>query len=67
MYDFTTQLLQTRQVSDGNFKAMVEKFGERGVVETIATVGHFTQLTLQFVVDKYPVPQGAPDEVNKPM
>src|SRR5436190_23227527 len=35
VYDFTTQLLQTRQVSDGNFKAMVEKFGERGVVETI--------------------------------
>src|SRR5436190_4639942 len=35
VYDFTTELLHNRQVSDGNFKAMVEKFGERGVVETI--------------------------------
>jgi hypothetical protein len=24
-------------------------------------------LTMLFVVDRYPVPPGAPDEVNKPM
>ena len=67
VYDFTTELLQTRQVSDSSFKAMVEKFGERGVVETVATMGHFTGLTMQFVVDRYPVPPGAPDEIKKPM
>jgi len=67
VYDFTTELLQTRQVSDASFKAMVDKFGERGVVETIATMGHFTGLTMQFVVDRYPVPPGAPDEIKKPM
>jgi 4-carboxymuconolactone decarboxylase len=67
MYDFVTEILQTRQVSDANFKAMAEKFGERGIVETIATMGHFTSLTLQFVADKYPVPPNAPDAVNKPM
>ena len=67
VYDFTTELLQTRQVSDTSFKAMVERFGERGVVETVATMGHFTGLTMQFVVDRYPVPPGAPDAVNKPM
>ena len=67
VYDFTTELLQTRQVSDASFKAMSEKFGERGIVETIATMGHFTGLTMQFVVDRYPVPPGAPDAVNKPM
>jgi len=67
MYDFVTELLQTRQISDANFKAMADKFGERGIVETIATMGHFTSLTLLFVADKYPVPPGAPDAVNKPM
>jgi 4-carboxymuconolactone decarboxylase len=67
MYDFVTELLQTRQISDANFKAMAEKFGERGIVETIATIGHFTGLTMLFVADKYPVPPGAPDAVNKPM
>jgi len=66
-YDFTTQLLSTRQVSDANFKAMKELVGERGIVDTIETIGHFTALTMLFVVDRYPVPPGAPDEVNRPM
>jgi 4-carboxymuconolactone decarboxylase len=67
VYDFCTQLLSTRQVSDANFKAMVNVVGERGIVELIATMGHFTGLTMLFVVDRYPVPAGAPDEVNRPM
>jgi 4-carboxymuconolactone decarboxylase len=67
VYDFTTQLLSTRQVSDANFKAMADRFGERGIVETVGSIGHFTGLTMLFVVDRYPVPTGAPDEVNRPM
>jgi 4-carboxymuconolactone decarboxylase len=66
-YDFVTQLLTTRQVSDGNFKAMVALVGERGVAELVALMGQYTGLTMLFVVDRYPVPAGAPDEVNKPM
>ena len=66
MYDFVTELLQTRQISDANFKAMVDHFGERGVVETVGTMGHFHMLTMLFVVDKYPVPAGAPDEIKAP-
>src|SRR6266446_1995063 len=57
VYDFTTQLLSTRQVSDANFKAMADRFGERGIVETVGSIGHFTGLTMLFVVDRYPVPQ----------
>jgi 4-carboxymuconolactone decarboxylase len=67
MFDFCTQLLTTRQVSDANFQAMVALVGERGIVETVANMGHYTGLTMLFVVDRYPVPPGAPDEVNKPM
>src|SRR5258708_1605100 len=67
VYDFTSQLLSTRQVSDANFKAMADRFGERGIVETVGSIGHFTGLTMLFVVDRYPVPTGAPDEVNRPM
>jgi len=66
VFDFCTQLLSTRQVSDANFKAMVDHFGERGVVETVGTMGHFHTLTMLFVVDKYPVPAGAPDEIKAP-
>jgi 4-carboxymuconolactone decarboxylase len=67
MYDFTTQLLTTRQVSDTNFKAMTALVGERGIVELVALIGQYTGLTMLFVVDRYPVPAGAPDEVNRPM
>jgi 4-carboxymuconolactone decarboxylase len=67
MYDFVTQLLTTRQVSDANFKAMSALVGERGIVELVALMGQYTGLTMLFVVDRYPVPQGAPDEVNRPM
>jgi 4-carboxymuconolactone decarboxylase len=66
-YDFVTQLLTTRQVSDTNFKAMAALVGERGIVELVALMGQYTGLTMLFVVDRYPVPAGAPDEVNKPM
>src|SRR5882757_10280688 len=66
VYDFATELLQTRQVSDANFKNMVDRFGERGVVETVGIMGHFHTLTMLFVVDRYPVPAGAPDEIKVP-
>jgi 4-carboxymuconolactone decarboxylase len=67
VFDFTTQLLTTRQVSDANFKAITALVGERGLVELVALMGQYTGLTMLFVVDRYPVPTGAPDEVNKPM
>jgi 4-carboxymuconolactone decarboxylase len=67
MFDFCTQLLSTRQVSDTNFKAAKALIGERGIVEIVGLMGQYTGLTMLFVVDRYPVPAGAPDEVNRPM
>lgn len=66
VYDFCSELLSRRQVSDANFNNMVERFGERGVVETVGLMGHFHTLTMLFVVDKYPVPEG-PDAIKAPM
>jgi 4-carboxymuconolactone decarboxylase len=66
VYDFATELLQTRQVSDANFKRMVDLFGERQLVELIGLMGHFHTLSMLFAVDKYPVPAGAPDAVTAP-
>lgn len=67
MYDFCSQLLSTRQVSDANFKAAAALIGERGIVEIVSLMGQYTGLTMLFVVDRYPVPTGVPDEVNRPM
>src|ERR1700704_6585633 len=59
VYDFTTQLLQTRQVRDATYKALSDRFGERGVVKTVALMGHFHGLTMLFAVDRYPLPADA--------
>ncbi len=67
MYDFCSQLFSTRQVSDANFKAASALIGERGIVEIVSLMGQYTGLTMLFVVDRYPVPTGVPDEVNRPM
>jgi 4-carboxymuconolactone decarboxylase len=67
IYEFCTQLLSTRQVSDTNFTAAKALIGERGIVEIVGLMGQYTGLTMLFVVDRYPVPAGAPDEVNRPM
>jgi hypothetical protein len=39
MYEFCTQLLSTRQVSDTNFKAAKALIGERGIVEIVGLMG----------------------------
>jgi 4-carboxymuconolactone decarboxylase len=67
VYDFSTELLQTRQVRDATYKALADRFGERGVVETVALMGHFHGLTMLFAVDRYPLPADAPDAIKAPM
>src|ERR1700704_2214028 len=59
VYDFSTELLQTRQVRDATYKALSDRFGERGVVKTVALMGHFHGLTMLFAVDRYPLPADA--------
>jgi 4-carboxymuconolactone decarboxylase len=64
--DFCEQLLATRQVSDANFKAMVDRFGERGIVEMVGLMGRYHALSMLFAIDRYPLPEGARQEIDKP-
>ena len=66
MLDFCEQWLQTRQVSDGNFKAMADRFGERGIVELVGLMGQYHTITMLFAVDRYPLPEGARQEIDRP-
>ena len=66
VYDFCSELLATRGVSDARFKALAERFGERGVVELVGLMGHYHMLTMLFAVDRYPLPDGARQEIDKP-
>jgi 4-carboxymuconolactone decarboxylase len=64
--DFCEQLLATRQVSDGNFKAMADRFGERGIVELVGLMGQYHTITMLFAIDRYPLPEGARQEIDSP-
>jgi 4-carboxymuconolactone decarboxylase len=64
--DFCEQLLATRQVSDANFKAIADRFGERGIVELVGLMGRYHALSMLFAIDRYPLPDGARQEIDKP-
>jgi 4-carboxymuconolactone decarboxylase len=64
--DFCQELLTTRQVSDANFRALADRFGERGVVELIGLMGQYHTTTMLFAVDRYPLPDGAKQEIAAP-
>ncbi len=65
VYNFSTELLQTRQVSDAVFPAAAKaKFGERGVVDMTGVIGYYNLVSALLNVDRYPLPDGAQPELK---
>lgn len=46
VHDFVVELLRTHFVGDAAYAAVRERFGERGVVDLVATVGYFVSVSL---------------------
>lgn len=64
VYGFCHELLQTRQVSDTNYAALVERFGEAGAVDLMGTMSYYTLVCMALNVDQYPLPEGAEPELK---
>jgi 4-carboxymuconolactone decarboxylase len=64
VYNFVSELVNTRQVSDSAFRAAVDKFGERTVVDLMAVVGYYHFVSVFLNVDRYPMPAGAKPELQ---
>jgi 4-carboxymuconolactone decarboxylase len=64
VYNFCTELVNTSQVSDPTFRAAVDRFGERTVVDLIGTVGYYHLVSMMLNVDRYPLPEGAQPELK---
>lgn len=56
VYDFCRELLETKQVSDASYKAVVDKFGERGAMDLIGVAGYYTLVAMVLNVDRTPIP-----------
>ena len=57
-------MLRTKQVSDAAFKAVTEKFGERGAVDLTGVMGYYCFVSMMLNVDRYPLPDGAKPELQ---
>ena len=64
VYNFTTELLNSHQVSDSTFHAAVDKFGEHTVVDLIGVIGYYHFVSFLLNVDRYPLPEGTQPELK---
>jgi 4-carboxymuconolactone decarboxylase len=65
VYNFATELLETKQVSDATFDAAKKLLGERGVVELINVMGWYGTVSMFLNVDRYPLPEGTQPELKR--
>jgi 4-carboxymuconolactone decarboxylase len=64
VYNFVTELLDTKQVSDRTFQAAKDLLGERGVVDLINVMGWYGTVSMLLNVDRYPLPEGTQPELK---
>jgi len=58
VYDFCTEMFRDKAVSDAAFKAVVNRFGEQGVIDLIAACGYYSIVSMVLNVDRHPLPAG---------
>jgi 4-carboxymuconolactone decarboxylase len=58
VFDFTSELLKSKQVSDGTFERAKSRFGAKGVVDMTGIAGYYTFLAMQLNAAQYQVATG---------
>ena len=64
VYNFSTELLRTTQMSDAAFNALKLQLGERGVVEIMGVIGYYQTVAMLLNTDRYPLPDGVAPELK---
>ena len=58
LYDFLSELFANQCVSDRTYERAIAQFGEQGVVDAVAAVGHFSSLSMIMNVVRTDLPEG---------
>jgi 4-carboxymuconolactone decarboxylase len=66
VYEFVTDLLSTGQVSDAKYTPVLNRFGERGIMDLVGAVGYYSLVSMVLNVDRVPLPAGV-DPLLKPL
>jgi 4-carboxymuconolactone decarboxylase len=56
-YEFCTELLRTRGVSETTYRRAIAQFGENGVIDMIGVAGYFTTVSMVMNVAHSPPPE----------
>jgi 4-carboxymuconolactone decarboxylase len=59
-YDFATEILRSKRISDTTWGRAVAKFGDQGVVDLLGTVGYFNFLSIVMNGARTPLNDGSP-------
>jgi len=54
LYDFCTEMYRDKNVSDAAFKAALDTFGERGVMDLIGIIGYYDIASMALIAQKAP-------------
>jgi 4-carboxymuconolactone decarboxylase len=58
IYEFVSDLLSTGQVSNAHYSAVMDRFGERGVMDLVGAVGFYCLVSMVLNVAQVPLPEG---------
>jgi 4-carboxymuconolactone decarboxylase len=58
VHDFIKEIHDKKEVSDANYKRVVDRFGERGVMDLIGLTGYYTMLAMVLNVTRVALPEG---------
>jgi 4-carboxymuconolactone decarboxylase len=56
VFNYASELLKNKQVSDATFERAKSRFGTKGVVDMTGIVGYYTFLAMQLNAAQYPIP-----------
>jgi 4-carboxymuconolactone decarboxylase len=56
VFDYASELLKSKQVSDATFERAKSRFGLKGVVDMTGILGYYTFLAMQLNAAQYPIP-----------
>jgi 4-carboxymuconolactone decarboxylase len=58
IYDFCDELYRNRSISDATYARALAKLGEQGIVEAVATIGHWGSNAMMANAVRLPLPAG---------
>lgn len=58
VYEFAADLLGTGSVSDPVYQAVLNRFGERGVMDLVGAIGYYSLVSMVLNVAEVPLPEG---------